>query len=318
MRESRPTTEPGEVTGLKSLSKRITRRTFDLTAFAIVAIGLVTLGIRLAGWWQAGNDAAATAAVSSQAQLPWGVGAEGALLAFGDADWSARHLTLLGKADDVRQQLVAECADRLREGTDLSELQEPTNEEADLISRLTAHAPADEGEGWKVYVLDGPLMAAFGVAADSNAEGAAPRIVYWGLALPAGMASLAPVEGESSEEELPLWSAWMIDPAGTTVAAAGPTVPAPPGGSRVMSIRDPLAGGIETFRGVGTVNEWQAFFGDWLEECGVDNAAWGRDEGRVQTSAVIQHDGQSWRCDIILAEDTAGEIECLVNLVEVQ
>ncbi len=323
MADPRPQTEPDELTGLKSLGKRITRRTFDLTAFAIVTVGLITIAVRLSSWWQVNDaDPAAASGINAQSQLPWGLGEEGASLSFGDATWSARHITMLGTADEVRQRVVADCAQRLEEHTVFTSLPEPTPEEASLITRLVALSPIAEAddESWKVYALDGPLLAVFGVINAKPTDNAAPvaRIACWGLALPAGEALIETGSGET-ENRQPLWSAWMIDPRGTTTGEAdlGPKVPCPAGASRVLSIRDPHAGGIDTFRGSGALSDWRKFYAAWLIEQGGGESTWSSNSNGLQTSAVIQRDDRSWRCDVLLSQmsDTS-EIECVINLVE--
>jgi hypothetical protein len=323
MADPRPQTEPDELTGLKSLGKRITRRTFDLTAFAIVTVGLITIAVRLSSWWQVNDaDVAAAPGINAQSQVPWGLGEEGASLSFGDATWSARHIRMPGTADEVRQRVVADCARRLEDRGDSTSLPESTPEEERLITRLVALSPiaAADDESWKVYALDGPLLAVFGIITEETADAASPvaRIACWGLALPAGEALMETESGET-ENRLPLWSAWMIDPAGSKTGETdhGLTVPYPEGASRMLSIRDPLAGGIDTFQGPGTTREWQEFYAAWLQSQGAEDLTWNSDRHREHAFAVIEHAGQSWRCDVLLSElPEDGEIECVVNLVE--
>lgn len=326
MPDSRPQTEPDELTGLKSLGRRITRRTFDLTAFAIVTVGLITIAVRLSSWWQTDDSVAAnTPGVNAQSQTPWGIGEGGAWLSFGGATWSARHMTLMGLADEVRQQMVDDCRQRLVEGADTTSLPEPTAEENDLIARLSALTPlaSADDKAWHVYALEGPLLAVFGVVDSSAAEGMnSKRIACWGIALPAGEALVEPANadaGNSRSNRLPLWSAWMIDPGGSAGVAStrGPVVPCPDGASRVLSIRDPLAGGIDAIHGLGSIDEWRSFYTDWMRGLGTSESSWSSAAGRSQTAAIIKQAGVSWRCDVLLSEPLTGEVECVVNLVEI-
>jgi hypothetical protein len=84
-----------------------------------------------------------------------------------------------------------------------------------------------------------------------------------------------------------------------------------------LSIRDPFAGGIDTFRGPGTIREWEGFYTAWLNDLGAGEPEWNENADRRQTAAVIEHRGAEWRCDVLLSATSEGDVECVVNLVQV-
>ena len=84
----------------RSLSQKIMRRTTDLLAVAIVAVGLLAVWGKLGRWWNTADPPDVTVMpLPAESINPWGQNGESVTLAWGDLGYAIHHQIV---ADDGR------------------------------------------------------------------------------------------------------------------------------------------------------------------------------------------------------------------------
>lgn len=207
--ESKPPPSFGDV------ATRIRSRTTDLLAIAVIAIGGITIGTRVSGWFNADESPPPTKAVVNSVGGPGAaMGNESLTLDFGRLPVRMHRSNLKGD----RKAAVDELLRRCRELGTSSQLPGPAASSAErrLLAKLAEQKPVEESsDGARLYRFDGPVtMASFtrpekprvhGAGADANS---ARRVVCWGLAYPAGerrwtVSIFTPTEQASAAGSLP-------------------------------------------------------------------------------------------------------------------
>lgn len=225
------------------------RRTTDLIAIALIAAAGLVVARRLVVWWKTEPPTVGQPTGSFTVTLsPWGAGANGVDLAFGDQPIGLHRETVAGKLDQALARLQQQCREHVSRGA-ADQFPPVSAEETRLLARLVGQTAveSDLGGRWSIYRLPGPLAMVFGVASPS-ADDSAPRVLCWGLAYPLGPEA---------------WTALLVTPRSANGSEAGTSAePAlPPGSTRLMSVSDGAGGGLVTFQGVGPAEAWQS----WLD-----------------------------------------------------
>ena len=290
--------------GFAQVARRMTSRTTDLIAIGLVVAASLTFGRQVLQWWHAAPSPTTTAAPASQP--PWEDPLQPVALEFGDLPLSMTRQTVVGDADAAVAALVRHCERGAAAAR--SPWRDWDAAERQLLARTEGLTPVAEEAGvWQVYVIDRQFPMAAGVrrfasGANEAARGH-PRLVCWGMAMPAG---------ESA------WKLFLFQGAvqGHPVPTGLPEVPLPPDGQRSLSLRDERGGMLVGFSGKGSPPQWIQFYDDWFAERG-----WSAEEGWLSAggawSARFRKPGvpEAGRVEIQFAEAANRELTGLLQIV---
>jgi hypothetical protein len=291
--------------GFADVARRMTSRTTDLIAIALVVAASLTFGRQILRWWHAAPPAAGTTGAPA-VQLPWEDPLRPVALEFGDLPLSMTRQTVFGNAEAAVEALVRHC----ERGAAAARAPWRDWDEAErqLLARIEGLTPvAWESGVWQVYVIDRQFPMAAGVrrfvSGENDAAAGHPRLVCWGMAMPAG---------ESA------WNLFVFQAAvrGSAAAASLPDVPLPPDGHRNLSVRDERGGLLVGFAGTGLPAEWMHFYDDWFADAGWSSeAGWLTSGGAwsVQFRKPGAHD--AGRVEIQFAEGANREMTGLLQIV---
>ncbi|MSR59654.1 MAG: hypothetical protein EXS05_18765 [Planctomycetaceae bacterium] len=265
--ESQPTADPAPsttdtapnppgATGISALARRISSRTTDLIAIAVVLIGGLSIGRQLIEWWRADPETGVPVVANESETNPWGSGAAPVLLEFGDAPLALSRQSVSGDREAALTQLVARCQAAVKGARQPTPLVHDAAES--LVARTAALQPVAEEPGvWRVFRLDEHFPLVLGVRRFPEAENdrATPpwRLVCWGLAVPMGDAN---------------WTIYIFL-ASDAAEGATPEFALPPGSRRILGLRSDAGDALIAFSGRGNVEQWMAFFDREFEQRGL-------------------------------------------------
>jgi hypothetical protein len=242
-------------TGFADIARRMTSRTTDLIAISIVAVASLTFGRQILEWWHAAPDSTPSAASHAPLIRPaWEDQLQPVALEFGDLPLSMTRQAMKGDGEAAVESLVRHCERAASAAR--SPWRERDAAEDQLLARTAGLEPAaQEPSVWQVYVVDMqfPMVAGVRQFASGPTEAArdVPRLVCWGMAMPAGQKA---------------WNLYVFQAAlqGNPVPAGLTDVPLPPDGSRNLSLRDERGGTLVGFSGRGSPPEWMKFYDEWF------------------------------------------------------
>jgi len=246
---------------------RLARQISSWTSRSIISVAILVAGLafgrQVLQWWAADVPGGAKAPRALAATDGLGDPARPHLLEFGDQKWSLVRQSAAGPRERIVPMLRASCREAVRAARLPDE--PPTPAELELLKSLADRPPA-EGEpgGWALYERSEPLPMVIGtLPADrgpSSPTGSAiappaPRVVIWGLAIPAGRQQ---------------WTLWTIHPSSPSpeFQAVLPEVPLPPGSRKLLCVRVPGGGAMVSFHGAGGTQSWKTFFEQWSRHSG--------------------------------------------------
>lgn len=197
--DSPPAAEPvGSPPGLTAVARRVSRRTTDLLAISIIAIGIFSVSGRLSDWW---NTPPESVLAPSQI-VPEVVGSDVAWpemdipvgLNLGDLPVRVERLQVRGD----RKKLEGIIFARMRSVLGSEQPPLPAGSEtritkaaAKLEGLLSRIKPVEEKSGtWRIYRLDEPGTPGFSAMflgtrlVMENAEPSKERLVTWAMAMP--------------------------------------------------------------------------------------------------------------------------------------
>ena len=178
---------PNRPRDFADLARRISSRTTDLFAIAIVVILLLTVGVQLTRWWRAEPPLITGAAVAS-GPLSLGDDADGIAVAFDSGEWTLERTTAVGTATAITEAVVNELRQRLEAATN-SDLPPIDAAESAWLDKLRNWTPTVEtGNGGRIYTLGGPwpwIVATLTPSTTTNSDAAGEaRLICWAFALP--------------------------------------------------------------------------------------------------------------------------------------
>jgi len=254
------TDSAGKVTGWNQLARRMSSRTTDLLAMAIILIAGLGLGHQILEWWRAEPSEAAGLESSLLPSENWGTNDRPVELNLGDSPWRLiRQTVTTGGEPAALDVLRNRCRTLLQQPPDK---QLPRTAGIELTSELRAVLSRLEPEvsqpgDWRIYLLDQFPRMVLGIRDGQTPD--ASRLVCWGLVLHS-------LGGG--------WTTCCFEPSETpsmTASSELAKLALPHGGRRVLAMSEPGQGGLIHWTGTGSLDEWQQHLEQELARLG-----WGR------------------------------------------
>lgn len=272
-----------EATGsaFRRTARRISQRTTDLIAIAIVSIGILSVSGRLSEWWNTDPQAASSPAMSaSQLAGPavrWGNGESAVSLLAGEYPVRMERRILVGdqkRIDDLlRDRLIniletapsriADVAPAISdEKTPNLATAEFNSREKRLVELLHDLLPIESRSGeWKLYRLDrtdNPVPGTFLIAtriARNNRK--TESLAAWAMAIPRNARQ---------------WTSFVMTPTGTGKSSNKFSVPVPEDARLLLSLRADSDDELAVFQRVGArrsdISRWIREISDQLANAG--------------------------------------------------
>lgn len=304
--------------GLARLARWIGRRTTDLLAIAIVAVGLLSVGGQVSRWWST-DPPTLTSAAATPAGEHWGRGGTPVSLEFDGLAYTLRRQTIAGDLPAASNQLLAIG----RELTPTAPLPAapPADAERRMLAEIHRATPAATADNWRLYRFDLPLPMIVGTRSTATASGGrgrqppesqrpwsgsardhsqgapdsgglrpplAERVVCWGRAFPASDTT---------------WTLFLFHTPHATAAGPLPELPLPAGSRRQHALRDESGLAWIGFEGAGTPAAWRQQLDD-----GFQNIHWQRplpwqSTGTTWTARFVPADGSPATTDVTFTAD---------------
>lgn len=255
-------------TGMAAVARKVSRRTTDLLAIAIVGIGIFAVSGRISDWWNTSPESV----IAHGKIVPEVVGAEVSWpemdipvgVNLGNFPVRVERLLIRG---DLRK-LEEVVFDRLQTVLGSENLSGQLNAgesrvalaAAKLESLLTGIKPAMERPGvWRIYRLDEPGTPGFaamflGTRTDAKHDRDSRRewLVTWAMAMP------------WRDDD---WKVFFFQPVDEDSAS----IALPPGAELTMSMQEPSGTELAAFRATDSsfsLNTWREFYSTRLTEAG--------------------------------------------------
>jgi hypothetical protein len=284
----------------------MTGRTTDLIAIGLVIAASLTFGRQILQWWHAAPPPAPATPAAPATGAPWENLLQPVSLEFGDLPLSMTRQTVIGDGGAAVEALVRHCERGAAAAR--SPWRDWDAAEQQLLARTEGLTPVAEEAGvWQVFVIDREFPMVAGVrrfvSSEKEAARGNPRLVCWGMAMPAG---------ESA------WNLFVFQGAvaGNVGHAVLPAVPLPRDANRNLSLRDERGSMLVGFSAQGSPAEWTEFYDDWFGAQG-----WSSEDGWISAggawSARFRKPAapQAGRVEIQFAEGANRELTGLLQIV---
>ncbi len=264
---------PKPAPSLQSLARRLSSRTTDLLAIAIVLIGGLTLGRQMLQWWHEDVPQVLDVGPLENLGTEWGANSQPVALEFGNSPMRmTRQLFTEGGSRTALDAVREQCQTALV--TALPPEFPPDEAEREQLELFATRTPDVEQPGrWQLYTLGGGLVSVVGVrtfdAPSGNLDGASPsatrRVICWGLVFPGlsdgtwtaytfvrrqGKGPQSPGSSSSSATSTGFdLSRWEL----------------PHGCQRTVLMQEAGQTGLMGFRGRLDPAGWQSHFDSWLQ-----------------------------------------------------
>lgn len=275
-----------------SLARRITSRTTDLLAIAIVVVVSLTMGRQILRWWGTAAPQVLDMGPLDNLSADWGANSRPVALEFGNSPLTmTRQVLTQGGLPAALDAIRARCQQFLVSAGP-PELP-PDKGELDQLAALSALTPDIEQPGrWQLFSLEGGMVTVVGVKTfrdqTENLDRASPsttrRVVCWGLVFP----GLSPGS----------WTAYtFVRRQGQGSTAAGfdlSRLELPEGCQRTVLMQEPGQSGLLGFRGRLDPVAWKNHFENWLRARGWQLAdPWSHQAGGWSSRYVKPAAGQA-------------------------
>lgn len=270
---------PSVESSLRRTAKRISQRTTDLIAIAIVGIGVLTVSGRLSEWWTTDAGSVASPAVSSSqlagSSLLWGSGETAVNLLTGSHPVRMERRVLVGTQDRVDQILrnrlveIAASTEQLQSETGSEEnqpvIREFLEQEQQLLALLKKLVPVEnEPDAWRLYRLDrtdNPIPGTFLIATRLSDDPVVKEsLAAWAIAMPSGQDQ---------------WTSFVLTPTSGHHRTATSTLIAPSRAKLILSLKSDSNDELAVFRQTGAapadVPRWTEELNDQLLGAGWHN-----------------------------------------------
>lgn len=289
-----PTPRPNEPRDFADLARRISGRTTDLFAIALVVVLMLTVGVQVTHWWRA-DPPAVGGESSTSAPLAVFDQAAGLAVTIDGGTWTLERKTVVGTADAITTNAILDLRQSVASSSDI-ELPAVDPAESEWLGKLQSWPPAVEtGNGGRIYTLGGPwpwIVATIAATSESDSDAPAnARVICWVFALPQS--------GQS-------WTLYTARRRGHLISTTpDANIPLPDEAQRLLTATT-TGGGLATFRAADSIvkvrSEWDqqlvsagwARFGDWSQMEAVFRATF---ESRDHTTTL----------DAILTQTDDGE-----------
>lgn len=229
-------------TGIRRLAQRITRRTTDLLAIAIVAVGLLAVGGKLSNWWS--TEPATDIAPLPASSPKWGMGGDSVTLEFGDWPWALEKRVIAGDAKEATATLES-TVQRLAKTVGVPG---PLNDaEKKLLAALAKAEVANRTrDGITMYRMGQSLPMMIATRIENPDGDRTTRVAGWGRAFPIDNGN---------------WMIYAFSPTGESTTSTGDIdIPLPPESRKVHALKDQTGRGWIGFEGEGPFSLWAAHF----------------------------------------------------------
>lgn len=293
---SEPASPDSSGIGFGALARKLKRRTTDLLALAIIAIGLLAVGAKISRWWkQSPQDVIPPQTISSKV-APWGDA--GVSMEFGQLNHALFRQFISGDANAAREQLEEISIGQLSKVSLAPN--PPSLSEKKLLKEL-GNVPVSRtlptGESLYRIGEDLPLVIVTRLFPEPGKDQSleSHRVVCWARAFP------------QSENQ---WLVVLFHPidgsAQPSPAESG--IPLPPGSERIQSLSDASGQTWIAFRGAGSILKWQRHFDQVLNDQSWDSLRSWQSTGSGWTAAFRSKD-QTQRAEIWFTIDAEGICE---------
>ena len=245
--------------GFAKLSRKISSRTTDLLAVAILAVGLLAIGGNLSRWWQKSPEDAAHSNERLKKSTAWGSAGDGVSLEWGDLNYAVHRQRLTGDAESIGEQLKAIVIRRFPKiplpNSPPKQAEQKLLKELESIP-ITQVLDADT----RLYLLGEQLP----MILLTKPTGESRRVICWARAFP------------RAEND---WIAFLFFPS-EKKELTNPDfqpIPLPPDSRRIQTIQEAGQRSWTAFRGPGPVLDWHRHFDKWFtDQAWNQNREWSR------------------------------------------
>ena len=287
---------PAEPRGFAKVARSLSRKTTDLLAVAILAVGLLAVGGKLTRWWNTSPEDVASNIPPLPPTGAWGTGGQGVTLAWGDLDYAIHHQMVKGDAQTAAEQLEQIALDRL------AEIRWPasplTQAEVKLLAELEKVPPSRRLQSGEAVYRFGPDLPLVLITKPASHHSPSARVVCWARAFP-----------KSAED----WMVIVLSAGGShTSGSRNPEdIPLPAGCRRIQAIQDAGGSSWLSFRGTAAVRDWQVHFGNWFAKRDWTITRPWSNTGSTWTAAFVSPQ-KDQRADVWLSENPNGVGEGMV------
>ncbi len=297
-----PTKRAGTLYGL---GRRISSRTTDLLAIAIVLIASVTMGRQMLQWWHDEPPAVLDMGPLDNLGAEWGADARPVALEFGNSPLSMTRQVLTSGGQPAAVEAVRDRCQQFLLNAGPPE-DPPDRAEADQLHAISTLTPDAEQPGnWQLFSIGGRLPMVVGVKAFRETSAKLPaerpvqsrRVICWGLVFP----GLQP--GSWTAYTFVKRSADSTNPTGTQSEDFDLSrLDLPANSKRTVLMQESGQGGVLGFQGVNRGDAWQQHFTQWFQAGGwqqsdgwqANGGGWSnrfvrREAGRLEDSTIQIH-----------------------------
>lgn len=236
--------------GYAVIAQKLKSRTTDLLALAILAIGCLAIGAKVAQWWKQSPEDVNHPQLATPQTALWGQAGTPVTMEFGELKQALLRQVITGDAASAGEQLEQIAVGQLPKVSLAPD--PPSAGELKLLEELqnvTASRILPTGESLYRIGEDLPMVIitrSFPDKSDEKSPGGS-RVVCWARAFP---------------QDEDRWGVILFHPIDRTSPsdAGEEIIPLPMGSERIQSLSDAKGQSWTAFRGTGPIMQWQLHF----------------------------------------------------------